>query len=79
MRAAETNGFKVFAVAGAYGMNDLFKDVFRTSSAPFRLALMEKKTRSVKAGQQKEAEEEAIHFTDPTQAARRRYFARSSQ
>ena len=44
----------------AFGMNDIFKDVYRTGTAPFRLALMEKKTRSMKAGPAKVAEEQAI-------------------
>ena len=29
----------------AFGMHDIFKDVFRTARAPFRLALLERKTR----------------------------------
>ena len=44
----------------AFGMNDLFKDVYRTTTAPLRLALLEKATRSMKDGPEKEAEEEAI-------------------
>ena len=44
----------------AFGMNDVFKDVYRTGKAPFRLALLEAKTRAMKAGPEKEAEEKAI-------------------
>jgi phosphatidylserine/phosphatidylglycerophosphate/cardiolipin synthase-like enzyme len=44
----------------AFGMNDLFKDVYRTAAAPLRFALMEKRTRSMKDGPEKEAEEAAI-------------------
>lgn len=35
----------------AFGMNDIFKDVYRNSTAGFRLALMEKKTRPYKKTQ----------------------------
>jgi len=52
-----TNGlFMTFA----FGMNNVFQDVYRNSAAPFRLALLEKKTRSMRAGPEKEAEEEKI-------------------
>jgi phosphatidylserine/phosphatidylglycerophosphate/cardiolipin synthase-like enzyme len=44
----------------AFGMNEIFKDVYTNSAAPFRLALLEKKTRSMKAGPAKEAEERKI-------------------
>jgi len=44
----------------AFGMNDVFKAVYRNSTAPFRLALMEQKTRSMRDGPEKEAEEEKI-------------------
>ena len=44
----------------AFGMNDLFKDVYRTSSAPLRFALLEKKTRAMKPGPERDAEEQAI-------------------
>ncbi len=44
----------------AFGMNDAFKTVYRSSTAPFRLALLEKKTRPMKAGPARKAEEEAI-------------------
>jgi phosphatidylserine/phosphatidylglycerophosphate/cardiolipin synthase-like enzyme len=38
----------------AFGMNKTFKNVYRTSAAPFRLALMEKKTRPYKKTQEAE-------------------------
>jgi len=45
----------------AFGMNDIFKDVYRNSQAPFRLALLEKKTRPLEEGsEEREKEEEAI-------------------
>lgn len=44
----------------AFGMNDIFKNVYQNGAAPFRLALMEKKTRSMKAGPKKVAEEQKI-------------------
>jgi phosphatidylserine/phosphatidylglycerophosphate/cardiolipin synthase-like enzyme len=44
----------------AFGMNDVFKDVYRNGLAPFRLALMEKKTRPMKAGPERDAEEGRI-------------------
>lgn len=44
----------------AFGMNDIFKNVYENGVAPFRLALMEKKTRSMKAGPEKVAEEQKI-------------------
>jgi phosphatidylserine/phosphatidylglycerophosphate/cardiolipin synthase-like enzyme len=44
----------------AFGMSDIFKNVYQNGSAPFRLALLEKKTRSMKAGPAKEAEEQKI-------------------
>ena len=44
----------------AFGMNDLWKDVYRTGAAPLRFALMEAKTRAMKDGPDKEAEERAI-------------------
>jgi phosphatidylserine/phosphatidylglycerophosphate/cardiolipin synthase-like enzyme len=44
----------------AFGMNDIFKDVYRHGTAPFRLALMEKKTRSMRDGPEKDAEEQKI-------------------
>ena len=44
----------------AFGMNDIFKTVYRTSAAPFRLALLEKKTRPMKPGPERDAEEAEI-------------------
>ncbi|RWI33298.1 MAG: hypothetical protein EOR30_32100 [Mesorhizobium sp.] len=45
----------------AFGMHDLFKDVYRTSPAPFRLALLEKATRPLEKGSpERIAEEQAI-------------------
>ena len=46
----------------AFGMNDVFKNVYRNSKAPFRLALLEKKTRSYRKAKQKEklADEQEI-------------------
>jgi len=44
----------------AFGMNDTFKDVYRTAEAPLRFALMEKVVRPMKAGPKKEAEKNAI-------------------
>lgn len=47
----------------AFGMNDIFKDVYRTATAPFRLALLEAKTRPMKAGSpERAAEEQAIQL-----------------
>ena len=44
----------------AFGMHDKFKNVYRTSKAPFRLALMEKTTRAMEDGPEKDAEIAAI-------------------
>ena len=45
----------------AFGMHDIFKDVYRTARAPFRLALLEAKTRPMKKGSpERIAEEKAI-------------------
>jgi phosphatidylserine/phosphatidylglycerophosphate/cardiolipin synthase-like enzyme len=44
----------------AFGMNDVFKAVYLNSTAPFRLALLEKKTRPMEDGPEKIAEEAAI-------------------
>jgi phosphatidylserine/phosphatidylglycerophosphate/cardiolipin synthase-like enzyme len=44
----------------AFGINNLFREVYRNSGAPFRMALLEKKTRSMEDGPEKEAEELAI-------------------
>lgn len=44
----------------AFGMNQVFKEVFLNSSAPLRLALLEKAVRPMKEGPAKDAELEAI-------------------
>lgn len=44
----------------AFGMNDIFKNVYKNGRAPFRLALLEKKTRSMEAGPERDAEENKI-------------------
>ena len=44
----------------AFGINDTFKTVYRDGRAPLRFALLEKKTRSMKAGPERVAEERAI-------------------
>lgn len=45
----------------AFGMNDIFKNVYRNGQAPLRYALMEKKTRPMKRGSpEREAEERKI-------------------
>jgi phosphatidylserine/phosphatidylglycerophosphate/cardiolipin synthase-like enzyme len=45
----------------AFGMHDIFKDVYRNARAPFRLALLERKTRPLKKGSpERIAEEKAI-------------------
>lgn len=46
----------------AFGMNKTFKDVYKNSTAPFRLALLEKKTRPYKKSQKAEklADEQEI-------------------
>lgn len=45
----------------AFGMNDVFKDVYRTAKAPFRLALLEAATRPMRKGSpEREAEEDAV-------------------
>ena len=44
----------------AFGMGDVFKEVYNTSQARLRFALMEKKTRSMRAGPEKTAEEGRI-------------------
>lgn len=55
--SAQTGLFMTFA----FGMNDKFKDVYRTSPAKLRFALMEAKTRPMKKTDPKRAaEEEAI-------------------
>ncbi|MDE2879421.1 phospholipase D-like domain-containing protein [Candidatus Palauibacter soopunensis] len=44
----------------AFGMHDIFKDVYQTSAAPLRFALMEKEVRPMKAGPKRDAEVAAI-------------------
>lgn len=46
----------------AFGMNDVFKDVYETSQARLRFALLEQKTRSMKGGPEKTAEERRIQI-----------------
>jgi len=46
----------------AFGMNDIFKKVYQNSTAGFRLALLEKKTRPMKAGPERNAEEQSIQL-----------------
>lgn len=48
----------------AFGMNKIFQDVYQNSRAPFRLALLEKATRSFakKDGEKKKAEERQIQI-----------------
>ncbi|MDP3912335.1 MAG: phospholipase D-like domain-containing protein [Bacteroidota bacterium] len=55
--SAKTGLFMTFA----FGINDLFKNVYKTSNANLRFALLEKKTRSMKQDSpEKKAEEDAI-------------------
>ena len=44
----------------AFGMNDIFKDVYQNSQSPLRFALMDKKTRPMKHGPERDAEERKI-------------------
>jgi phosphatidylserine/phosphatidylglycerophosphate/cardiolipin synthase-like enzyme len=44
----------------AFGMNEVFKNVYRNSAAPFRVALLEKKTQPMKAGPARDAAEKDI-------------------
>jgi phosphatidylserine/phosphatidylglycerophosphate/cardiolipin synthase-like enzyme len=46
----------------AFGMNDIFKNVYRNGLAPLRFALMEKKTRPMRAGPERDAEERSIQL-----------------
>lgn len=46
----------------AFGMNDLFKEVYRSGRAPFRMALLEAKTRPMEPGPERDAEERAIQL-----------------
>ncbi len=55
-KSAQEGLFMTFA----FGMNDVFKDVYANGTAPFRMALMEAKTRAMKDGPEKKAEEQKI-------------------
>jgi phosphatidylserine/phosphatidylglycerophosphate/cardiolipin synthase-like enzyme len=55
-RGAKQGLFMTFA----FGMNDTWKDVYRTCRAPLRFALLEKKTRAMEDGPDRQAEEQAI-------------------
>lgn len=44
----------------AFGMNDIFKEVYEHGHAALRMALMERKTRPMRAGPEREAEEDEI-------------------
>jgi phosphatidylserine/phosphatidylglycerophosphate/cardiolipin synthase-like enzyme len=44
----------------AFSMNDVFKNVYENSAAPFRVALLEKKTQPMKAGPKRDAAEKDI-------------------
>jgi hypothetical protein len=55
-RAASEGLFMTFA----FGMNDVFKEVYKNGDAPFRLALMERTTRPMKPGPKRDAEEQKI-------------------
>lgn len=44
----------------AFGMNDIFKAVYKNGRAPFRLALLEKKVRPMRPGPERDAEEGRI-------------------
>lgn len=44
----------------AFGMNDVFKEVYQNGRAPIRMALMEKKTRPMRPGPERDAEERRI-------------------
>ncbi len=52
-REAKNGLFMTFA----FGMNDIFKEIYKTSKAPFRLALLEKATRPMRKGPERDAEE----------------------
>jgi len=55
-RQANDSLFMTFA----FGMHPLFQQVYRDSTAPIRYAVMEKKTRPMKAGPERDAAERAI-------------------
>jgi phosphatidylserine/phosphatidylglycerophosphate/cardiolipin synthase-like enzyme len=44
----------------AFGINDIFQDVYQNAAAPLRFALLEKKTRSMEKGPERLAEEAKI-------------------
>jgi phosphatidylserine/phosphatidylglycerophosphate/cardiolipin synthase-like enzyme len=46
----------------AFGMNEIFRNVYDKSSAPLRFALMEKMTRPMKEGPERDKEEEYIQL-----------------
>jgi len=54
--AADEGLFMTFA----FGINKIFKDVYRNARAPFRMALLEKATRPMKDGPEKMKEEQDI-------------------
>jgi phosphatidylserine/phosphatidylglycerophosphate/cardiolipin synthase-like enzyme len=58
-RLAESADHALF-MTFAFGINKLFKDVYRTSRAPFRMALLEKATRPMKKGPARTKEEREI-------------------
>jgi phosphatidylserine/phosphatidylglycerophosphate/cardiolipin synthase-like enzyme len=53
---AEQGVFMTFA----FGMHDLFKEVYRNNNSPFRAALLEAATRPMKAGPERDAEQDRI-------------------
>lgn len=55
-RGAREGLFMTFA----FGMNEVFQEVYRTAAAPFRLALMEAATRPMRPGSERAAEERKI-------------------
>jgi phosphatidylserine/phosphatidylglycerophosphate/cardiolipin synthase-like enzyme len=56
-KAADEGLFMTFA----FGINDIFKDVYRTARTPFRLALLEAATRPMKKGSPElKAEQQAV-------------------
>ncbi|WBU51855.1 phospholipase D-like domain-containing protein [Paracoccus sp. SCSIO 75233] len=46
----------------AFGMHDLFKEVYRNGNAPLRFALMERATRTFRTKEEREAEERRIRL-----------------
>ena len=54
--SAEQGLFMTFA----FGMNDAFKEIYKNSAAPFRLALMEQAVRPMRPGPARDAEEKSI-------------------